>query len=359
LQSLQNIDISISANLDIQHTLNIILDQVTAQLGVDAADILLLNQHTAMLKYAAGCGLRTAALQYTHLRLGEGFAGRAASDKRILAITDFDAHLSYFPQSAISNLKSEGFVTYVGVPLLAKDQVLGVFEIFHRSLLNLEPEWLDFLESLATQAAIAIDNAQLFDNLQHSNEELALAYDTTLEGWAKTLELRDQVTEGHSQRVTEMTVNLARSMGINELDIIHIRRGAWLHDIGKMGIPDEILKKPGPLSDDEWTIMRQHPVYAHDLLIPIIFLRSAVDIPYCHHEKWDGSGYPRGIVGDQIPIGARIFSVVDVYDALTSDRPYRRAWPHTQALEFILTQTGKHFDPEVVQAFLLSKVASL
>ena len=152
-----------------------------------------------------------------------------------------------------------------------------------------------FWKRFAGQAAIAIDNAQLFENLQHSNAELVLAYDTTIEGWSHALDLRDKETEGHTQRVTEMTLRLAKAMGIDEAELVHIRRGALLHDIGKMGVPDNILLKPGELTEEEWGSCTQHPQLAYDLLSPIAYLRPALDIPYCHHEKWDGTGYPRGL----------------------------------------------------------------
>jgi putative nucleotidyltransferase with HDIG domain len=235
---------------------------------------------------------------------------------------------------------------------LAKGELEGVLEVFHRSPFEPDSDWMGFLESLAGQAAIAIDNASLFDSLQRANRELAAAYDTTLEGWSKALDLRDEETEGHTLRVTTLTVELARRLGIPDRDLVHIRRGALLHDIGKMGIPDHILRKPGPLTDDEWVLMRKHPVYAYDLLAAIPYLRPALDIPYSHHEKWDGLGYPRGLKGDAIPLAARIFAVVDVWDALTSDRPYRAAWPREQALVHIREQAGKHFEPAVVEAFL-------
>jgi putative nucleotidyltransferase with HDIG domain len=202
------------------------------------------------------------------------------------------------------------------------------------------------------QAAIAIDNARLFDGLQRTNLELALAYDATIEGWSRALDMRDRETEGHTQRVTEMTIRLAASMGIDRFDQVHIRRGALLHDIGKMAIPDEILLKPGRLTPDEWTIMRQHPLHAYNMLAPIAYLKNALDIPYCHHEKWNGSGYPRGLAGEQIPLAGRIFSVVDVWDALRSDRPYRKAWSDSKTRAYIHEHAGIYFDPQVVDIFL-------
>jgi len=166
------------------------------------------------------------------------------------------------------------------------------------------------------------------------------------------MDLRDKETEGHTQRVTSLTLKLTQQMGITNIDIVHIRRGALLHDIGKMGIPDSILLKPDKLTEDEWAIMRQHTLYAKDMLSPINYLRPALDIPLYHHEKWDGSGYPHKLKGSQIPLAARIFAVVDVWDALTSERPYRQAWTEQKTLEYIKAESGRHFDPQVVEAFL-------
>jgi len=182
--------------------------------------------------------------------------------------------------------------------------------------------------------------------------ELSLAYDATIEGWSRALDLRDKETEGHTQRVTDLSVRLARKLGLSELEIIQIRRGGLLHDIGKMGVPDTILNKPGPLTEDELQVMRRHPQYAYDMLMPISYLRSALSIPFAHHEKWDGSGYPRGMAGMQIPLAARIFSISDVFDALSSDRPYRKAWSKERTLEYLRQQSGRAFDPQIVQVFL-------
>ena len=182
--------------------------------------------------------------------------------------------------------------------------------------------------------------------------DLAQAYDAGLDGWSRALDLRDKETEGHTQRVATMTLRLARAVGVPEADLVQIRRGALLHDIGKMAVPDNILFKPGPLTDEEWKIMRRHPGHAYELLSPIAYLQAALDIPYCHHEKWDGSGYPRGLRGEQIPLSARIFAVADVWDALRSDRPYRPAWPDDRARAYIREQAGKHFDPRVADVFL-------
>ncbi len=188
--------------------------------------------------------------------------------------------------------------------------------------------------------------------IRQANLKLALAYDETLAGWAHALELRNKETEGHSQRVTKLTVRLAQTLGMSEQEIVHVRRGALLHDIGKMGIPDTILLKPGPLTDQERQVMQQHSIYAYQMLSPITYLHPALDIPYCHHEKWNGTGYPRSLKGTQIPLAARIFTIVDVWDALQSDRPYRKAWSEDKARAYISEHAGTHFDPQIVEVFL-------
>jgi len=350
LQAQRSIDMAISSNLDLQLTLNIFLEHAVAQLGVDATAVLSFDARSQTLNFAAGRGFRSAAFKHTHLRVGEGHAGRAVHDRCLVSVRNLGDPPDGFVRSP--RLASEGFISYYAVPLIAKGQIKGVFEVFHRSLLTPDQEWLDYLEAIAGQAAIAIDNATLLDDLQRANIDLMLAYDLTIEGWSRALDLRDKETEGHTERVTELTLRLARVLGVPEADLVHLRRGALLHDIGKMGIPDGILLKPGPLTEEEWAIMRRHPVYAYELLSPVAYLRPALDIPYCHHEKWDGTGYPRGLKGEQIPLAARIFAVADVWDALCSDRPYRPAWTEEQAREYIEKEVGTHFDPKVAIAFL-------
>ena len=182
-------------------------------------------------------------------------------------------------------------------------------------------------------------------------KDLQSSYETTLDSWSRALDLRDKETEGHTQRVTKLTCKIAKAMKLPEEEILYIRRGSLLHDIGKLGVPDDILHKDGPLTEEEWQIMHQHPQFAYNLLYPIEYLRTAMDIPYCHHERWDGTGYPRGLKETDIPLSARIFAVADVYDALTSDRPYRKAWSKEKALEYLQKETGTHFDPNIVEIF--------
>lgn len=198
---------------------------------------------------------------------------------------------------------------------------------------------------------IGITRLNRYHKLIEERTRLFNAYEATIEGWSRAMDLRDRETEGHSQRVTELTLRLAKAFGMDDARLVDIRHGALLHDMGKIGIPDSILHKPAALNEEEWKIMRQHPQFAYEMLYSVEYLRGALDIPLCHHEKWDGSGYPRGLKGEEIPLAARIFAVADVWDALTSDRPYRAAWKKEEALDFIRAQSGQHFDPQVVDLF--------
>jgi PAS domain S-box-containing protein/putative nucleotidyltransferase with HDIG domain len=350
LLSLHEIDVAISSSLDLRLTLRVLVSQITSRLNVDAAAVLMFEPYSQRLQFAAASGFHTPGIEHSNLRLGEGLAGRAALERRQVFVPDLREAGNQFVRAAL--VADEGFVAYYGMPLTVKGQVRGMLEIFQRSPLALDEAWLEFMETLATQATIAIDNATLFDGLQRSNAELQLAYDTTIEGWSRALDLRERETELHSARVAEMTERLARALGMSEAALVHIRRGALLHDIGKMGVPDSILLKPDKLTDEEWAVMRRHPQLARDLLAPVTFLRPALDIPYCHHEKWDGAGYPRGLKGEAIPLAARLFAVADVYDALTSNRPYRPALSKEEAIQYIREQSGRHFDPQAVEAFL-------
>ena len=353
VQALRTIDSAIASSFDLRGILNIILHQITTQLSVDAADVLLLNPHNYAFEYYIGKGFLTNAIEKTRFLLGEGVIGHQIMERRTIHIPDLKAVMHNFLRSEL--FSNEGFATYSAVPLIAKGEVKGVLEVYQRSLVERNAEWMEFLETLAGQVTIAIDNSQLFTNLQRSNLELSLAYDATIEGWSRALDMRDTATEGHTKRVTNMALTLARVMGMSESDLVHMRRGILLHDMGKMGIPDTILLKPDTLTEDEWKIMHMHPQYAFEMLAPISYLRPALDIPGSHHEKWDGTGYPRGLKGEQIPLAARIFTVVDVFDALTSDRPYRKAWSKEKAFRYILDEKGKSFDPRVVEVFMSLK----
>ena len=350
LTALRAVDQAITASLDLRLILRVLLDQVVTFLQADAADVWLFNPVTQSLKYAEGHGFTTREMERLTCRLGEGYAGQIAFERHVVHIPDLKRTPEQSPRTAA--LAPEGFVAYLGAPLIAKGQLKGVLEIFHRRPLAAAEEWMDFIESLALQTAIAIDNVTLFNDLQRSNLELSLAADAMIESWAHALGLRGRETAGHIRQVAQDTVRLARALGIGEADLVHVRRGALLHDIGKLGIPDSILFKPGALTETEQAVIRQHPVYARELLAQIEFLKPALGIPDCHHEKWNGSGYPRGLRGEAIPLAARAFAVVDCWSTLRADRAYAPAWDKAHTLDYLREQAGKKFDPKIVRVFL-------
>ena len=350
IQAMHKIDNAIKGSLDLALTLSVVVEQVKTQLNIDAVVVLLLNKHTHILKFASGIGFRNKNVERAQLRVGEGYGGRVVLEEKMICIPNLLEVDTSFIRAPL--LADEGFVSFFGSPLFVKGQIIGVLEVFNRSPFTPDENWLEFFKILAGQVAIAVDSSNLFTELKQSNEHLFAAYDSTLEGWSRALDLRDKETEGHTIRVMEMTVKLGYAAGIDGEKLLQMRRGALLHDIGKIGIPDNILLKPGSLTDEEWVVMRKHPVIAFELLSPIAYLHPAMDIPYCHHEKWDGSGYPRGLKGEQIPLTARLFAVVDVWDALCSNRPYRQGWPQEKVLEHILSLAGTHFAPKAVELFL-------
>ena len=351
LDGLHVIDQSIAQSFDQGMMLDVLLTQTLNQLGAEAAAIfqVQVNQQQT-LQYVAGKGFLTHVIEIPSLKLGDSIAAKAEVKPQMIQTKEpKEGELD----PLLSRLWSEeGFKSMQAIPLISKGEVKGVMTVFHRKDFTPEPAWSSFFETLAGQAAIAMDVTQMFDSLQRANMELSMAYEATIEGWSRALDLRDKETEGHSQRVTELTLQMGKTMQLGEEDINHMRYGALLHDIGKLGVPDAILLKVEKLTDEEWLVMKKHPEFAYDMLHPIAYLRDSMDIPYCHHEKWDGSGYPQGLKGEQIPLAARIFAIVDMWDALVSDRPYRKAWSKPDTLQYIREQSGKHFDPQVVDIFL-------
>jgi len=260
------------------------------------------------------------------------------------------------------NTIKQAFIVYV-IPVMLSSFILTPASSFVFALLSIISYTVIFVSegqpiseysmfSIIGLVVLAILAWMVAHVLHNALQEQTEAYDATIQGWGRALELRDHETEGHSRRVTELTIGLARAMEMDGPALKHLRRGVFLHDIGKMGVPDCILLKPGPLTEEEWGVMKNHPQLAYDWLCSIPHLKRALDVPYCHHERWDGTGYPRGLKGEEIPLAARIFSVVDVWDALLSDRPYRRAWERPRAIEYIRQQAGIQFDPLVVETFL-------
>jgi PAS domain S-box-containing protein len=350
MTALRAVDSAINASLSLGVTLQVVLEHAQEHLGLDAATVLTANAVRQTLEFAAGRGFQTQGVERNPLRYGEGLAGRAVLDRRLVQAGDLAGAETYVRRGA--RLADLGFAAYYAMPLLAKGEVKGVLELFGREPLAADPEWREFLETLAGQAALAIDGAQLFNDLQRANFDLSLAYDATIEGWARALDLRERQPAGQSQRLAQSAERLGRALGLPAADLVALRRGALLHDIGHVAIPDEILYKPGPLTADEWDVMHQHPEHAQAVLSPIAFLRAAVEVPYGHHERWDGSGYPRALQGEAIPLAARIFAVADVWDALRSVRPYRPAWPAARARAYLAEQAGTLFDPRVVDVFM-------
>ncbi len=349
LTTLREMDAAITASLDLPITLGILLEHLTTKMGVSAASVLVFNPESQMLDHLATSGFRTRDIKHNSTSIADGIVEQVLLSRKPVYIGNLKQENSMRINAMAAN---ENFVSYYAIPLFSKGAVRGILEAYFRSSFTPTNDWLDFIHTLAGQATIAIDNSQLFQNLQRTNQELSLAYDTTLEGWGKALELRDKETQGHTRRVTELTVKLAQQMGIPEAELTHIRRGVLLHDIGKMGVPDNILRKEGPLTKLELAEMRKHPQYAYDLLYPITYLRPAIDIAYSHHEWWNGEGYPRKLKGREIPLPARIFAVVDVWDALLSNRPYRKAWTKKKVIEYIYSLSGRQFDPDIVEIFM-------
>ncbi len=333
LTILQNIENAITSTLDLNQVLKILQTELKRSMDISDIRIFLADSQSEQLLDIFPVDADREETLY--------FAQLAAKQKVMIQIDDMKIAPQRFgvPQK------------YFALPLIAKDKVKGVLELFFNNV-PIDDDWENFIKTLSDQTANAIHNAGLFEEVQRFNLEIKNAYDATLEGWALALELRENETEKHTQRVREMTTRLVRKFGFSEEEIIHIQRGALLHDIGKMGIPDHILLKPGPLDDEEWKKMRMHPTYAVQMLSKIDFLKPALVIPFCHHERWDGSGYPRGLVGEEIPLEARIFAIVDVWDALSSDRPYRKAWEKERVIQYIKENSGIMFDPKIIPIFL-------
>jgi len=301
VQVVREIDLAILSTLNLRETAGIILEKILQQFNVDAADILILDQAADSLHYVKGIGFHEHTTIQSHLGLEHSYAGLAVKEKRLVHVEN----LRRSPHNLITacNYKKEAFQVYLGTPLIARGEVKGVLEIYQRDPLKVEPGWFNMLEMIANQFAIAIDNSLLLESLDRRNNEVTSAYNATIEGLSRALELRDRETEGHTRRVAELTLLLAEKVNIPEEQRIHMERGALLHDVGKMGIPDDILRKPGKLTSQEWEIMKHHPLYAYNILSQIEYLKPALDIPLYHHEHWDGSGYPYGLSGEKIPRG--------------------------------------------------------
>jgi putative nucleotidyltransferase with HDIG domain len=349
LKALMGIGNMINSSLGRQRVLEEVMDSLITLMHAERG-FLMLRQRNGELKPEIARGIRHINLVEKEFEFSRTIVRRVVDSCQPVLTTNAQEDPRFENQVSIAAYQLRSIIC---APLKIRDQLIGVIYVDNRARSGIFRESdLELVSAFANQAAVAIENADLFENLQKSNRDLEKAYQATLEGWVRALDLRDKETEGHTQRVTILTERLASSMGVKGDALVNIRRGALLHDIGKMGIPDAILLKKGALTKEERELIQEHPNYAKKMLKDIEFLWPAIDIPYCHHEKWDGSGYPRGLKGMDIPFAARVFAVIDVWDALISDRPYRKGLPAEEVRQHIKDDTGRHFDPNVVRAFM-------
>ncbi|HET9590292.1 MAG TPA: HD domain-containing phosphohydrolase [Anaerolineales bacterium] len=359
LEALMGVGQAINSSLGRERVLEEVMDAVIKLTRAERG-FLVSREPGGKLKFEVARGLSNVNLGATEFNLSMTIVRRVAESGEAIITTNAQEDPRFEKQMSVAAYRLRSILC---VPLKIKDELTGVIYVdnkIHTGIFGEEDKRL--ILAFADQAAVAIDNARLIDDLKSANfklevakMELEIAYEATLKGWVDALDLRDKETKGHTERVTALTERLARAMGIEGAELVHIRHGALLHDIGKMAIPDEILLKKGQLTPEERACMQEHPSRAYKMLSPIEFLRPAIVIPHCHHEKWDGTGYPLGLKGEEIPLYARIFAVIDVWDALTTDRPYHRALPYEEVRERIRADSGKHFDPLVVEAFLQMK----
>lgn len=349
LGALMKVGRAINSSLGKRRVLEEVMDRLIELMHAERG-FLMLKRPDGTLEFEVARGIDHINLEEDSFKVSSTIVERVAATGETILTTNAQEDPRFGSQLSVAAFRLRSILC---APLKIKDNLIGVIYVDNRARSGIfQIQDQNLITAFADQAAMAIDNAQLFDDLQRKNRELEEAYQATLEGWVSALDMRDKETEGHTQRVTVLTQRLARFMGVDDEKMVHITRGALLHDIGKMAIPDSILLKPGALTEQERELIKQHPQFAFDMLRRIEFLLPAIDIPHYHHEKWDGSGYPDGLRGEEIPLAARIFPVVDVWDALTSDRPYRKGLPHDDVKARIRADAGSHFDPQVVEAFL-------
>ena len=338
----------INSSLGLNRVLEEVMDRLIVLMNAERG-FLMLRESSGELKVRIARGIDNVNLNEDAFAISNTVVRRVVESGETVLTTNAQEDPRFGEQFSVAVYH---LLSILCAPLKIKNDLIGVIYVDNRAHTGIfSADDLGMISAFANHAAVAIDNARLFDGLQESNAELEIAYQATLEGWVRALDMRDKETEGHTQRVTKLTQRLAKKMGVDDDALLHITRGALLHDIGKMAIPDSILLKQGSLTPEERILIQKHPVYAYEMLSPIKFLLPALDIPHCHHEKWDGSGYPQGLRGEEIPFAARIFSVVDVWDALIYDRPYRKGVAPGSVKKMITEQSGMHFDPRVVEAF--------
>ena len=349
MKALANIDRAIISAMDMDVFADVLFDQINQQLGTEVCMLYLRDQVTSefICRRSRGVSGLTGIIRPA-LTINQNGSQPEENTRNLvifneLELTQMRDKLSY---------PYDEYKFYSAIPLNNSNKIIGVLEVCSTESIIVDNEWKEFLTMIAGQATIGIEHLVLIDNINSLNHELVDAYESTLLSWAKALEYKDQETKGHSDRVTKMSIRLGKALGLTEEELVHLRRGAILHDIGKMCIPDKILQKTEPLTHEEWEVMRRHPIFAQEFLSDIQFIQPALNIPLFHHERWDGSGYPYGLKGKQIPLAVRIFMVVDVWDALSSTRSYREAWSFSKVEEYFKENAGKLFDPIVVEKFL-------
>jgi putative nucleotidyltransferase with HDIG domain len=357
LSPLLQVSRALAASLELDEVLQTAIESAVRTLGLDTGAIYLLDGEdltlgatTPPLPPDFPDALRRARLE------GHPHVARCLAEREPVSLEDWREGALTVAERAVC--EARGLRSLLFVPVLVAEEAVGAFIVGSVGGVHAFGERdVELCRALSHEIGLGLANARLYESLQRSHEELERAYDETIEGWSLALEMRDDETQGHALRVADLAVELGRGMGMPEAALVHLRRGALLHDIGKMVVPDAILHKPGPLTAEEWDVMRRHPESGRDFLRKVSYLAPALDVPYAHHERWDGTGYPRGLAGEEIPLAARVFAVADSFDALTSDRPYRPAWTEEATLAYIRERGGTHYDPGAVAVLLRLKGA--
>ena len=347
---LKRISRTINPEMNFESVMAPLLAQIRRFLNCDAISLYMKDKDGEQLSCRAENGFRTHLIENAKIAFGQPNVGLAALEQRIVSVPIFEGRVENSEFAAL--LAEEKLIAQHCVPIIIAGKTVGVLEVFQREAFTPSQDWLDLFDAIAMQTGLALDYNSIYFDLQKAYLDLELSYQATIEGWSAAIDFRDEETEGHSRRVAALTIALAVKLGASKEEVTSIQRGALLHDVGKIGIPDSVLKKAGPLDEKEWILMRRHPLIANEMLAGIPYLAPSLDIPLYHHERWDGSGYPEGLIGENIPFAARLFAIIDVFDALTSDRPYREAWTKEATLLYIHDQAGKLFDPKLVASFL-------
>ena len=351
LFTLRQIDLAIKSTTDLDVVIGFVLEQITNVFNIDAAQVFLYDERSLMLQSYLQRGLEYLFKDTPYeIRIGESIVGTTGLERKTSVIKNITPEIDSTVHGNL--LRKDKIVCCISTPLIYNGQLVGVLEAYHRSRKEPDEDWINYFETVAGQAAVAINNLQHINHLEKFNLELELAYDQLIESWAKTMSFRGCTLNDHNHRTMVNCIELALMMGYKEEELINIRRGALLHDIGMLTIPKSILCKQNKLDDNEWHTIHKHPAVAVEMLSGNTMLKRALDIPQYHHEWWDGSGYPYGFSANLIPEPARIFAVVDVWDSLRSERPYRHKWSDQRALEHIISEAGSHFDPHIVEIFV-------